>query len=189
MIAPRETRRRRRCHLGRLRGDAVELVRDVIHLEYRKQAWNDRTAVYLPILGVSSDVLTATAFFKNRQTTTSVEDQALASQRLWTLVQLTGFSLLFFFKGWMRPSAAHMALAIVPSLAIITVYRGIGAAMIVAEVEPIGRFVGSSVSGSRAPATDEPGFNQVGHYAITGDDDGNRRPVSWRQRHKAEHRA
>ena len=44
---------------------AVELVRDVIHLEYRKHGWNDRTAVYLPILGVLSGVLTATAFFKS----------------------------------------------------------------------------------------------------------------------------
>jgi hypothetical protein len=100
----------------------VEMARDVIHLEYRKHGSNDRTpAVYLPILGVLSGVLTATALGKNRQTATSVEDQALTSQRLWILVQLTGFSLLFFFKGWVRPSATHMALAIVPSLVIMTV--------------------------------------------------------------------
>jgi len=101
----------------------VEIARDVIHLKYRMHGWSDnRTpAVYLPILGVLSGVLTVAALGKNRQTATTVEHQALASQRLWILVQLTVLSLLFFFKGWVRPSATHMALAIVPSLVIMTV--------------------------------------------------------------------
>jgi hypothetical protein len=33
------------------------------------------------------------------------------------------FSLLFFFKGWVRVSLIHMALSIVPSLVIVTVWE------------------------------------------------------------------
>jgi hypothetical protein len=100
----------------------VEQARDVIHLRHRMQASDTPTpAVYLPILGVSLGALTIADFGKNRRTAGSAEDQALAAQRLWILVQLIVFSLLFFFKGWVRPQAVHMALAIVPSLVIITV--------------------------------------------------------------------
>jgi hypothetical protein len=101
----------------------IQIARDVIHLNYRSHAWDFPTpAVYLPILGVLSGALTATAAFgKNRRTATSAEDQALGSPRLWILVQLTVFTLLFFFKGWVLPNTTQMALAIVPSLVIITV--------------------------------------------------------------------
>jgi hypothetical protein len=100
----------------------VEQARDVIHLRHRMQASDTPTpAVYLPILGVSLGALTIADFGKNRRTAGSAEDQALAAQRLWILVQLIVFSLLFFFKGWVRPQAVHMALAIVPSLVVITV--------------------------------------------------------------------
>jgi hypothetical protein len=101
---------------------AVEIARDVILLRHRRLGWDAPSpAVYLPILGVSLGVLTTTVFGKNPRTAGIAEDQALASQRLWILVQLTVFSLLFFFKGWVRPNATQMALAIVPSLVIITV--------------------------------------------------------------------
>jgi hypothetical protein len=100
----------------------IEQARDVIHLRHRMQASElPSPAVYLPILGVISGVLTTTVFGKNRQAAASAEDQALAAQRLWILVQLTVFSLLFFFKGWVRPQPIQMAVAIVPSLVIITV--------------------------------------------------------------------
>lgn len=100
----------------------IEIARDVIHLNYRRHAWDDPTAaVYLPILGVLSGVLTATAFGKNRWAAPSAEDQALTSRRLWILVQLTAFTLLFFFKGWVLTNTTQMALAIVPSIVIITV--------------------------------------------------------------------
>jgi hypothetical protein len=67
---------------GRLRPFllVVEITRDDVHPDYRKHGWNDRTAIYLPVLGVLSGVLTAAAFGKNRQAATSVEDQALTSQ-------------------------------------------------------------------------------------------------------------
>ncbi len=97
-------------------------ARDVIHLKHRMQASElPSPAVYLPILGVISGVLTLAVFGKNRWAAGSAEDQALAAQRSWILVQLTVFSLLFFFKGWVRPQPIQMALAIVPSLVIITV--------------------------------------------------------------------
>jgi len=100
----------------------VEIARDVIDLNYRTHAWEFPTpAVYLPILGVLAGVLTATAWGKNRRTATSAEDRAPTSERLCILVQLTVFSLLFFFKGWVLPNTTQMALAIVPSLVIITV--------------------------------------------------------------------
>jgi hypothetical protein len=100
----------------------LELARDVIHLRHRRLGSDEASpAVYLPILGVLLGVLTLADFGKYRRTATSAEDQALASQRLWILVQLTVFSLLFFFKGWVRPVATHMALAIIPSLVIIIV--------------------------------------------------------------------
>jgi hypothetical protein len=100
----------------------VELAREVIHLRHRWQGWEAPSpAVYLPVLAVSLGVLTTTVFGKNPRTAGRAEDQALASQRLWVLVQLTVFSLLFFFKGWVRTQALQMALAIVPSLVVITV--------------------------------------------------------------------
>jgi hypothetical protein len=100
----------------------MELARDVIHLRHRMQASElPSPAVYLPILGVISGVLATTVFGKNRRGAGSTEDQALAAQRLWILVQLTVFSLLFFFKGWVHPQPIQMAVAIVPSLVIITV--------------------------------------------------------------------
>ena len=44
-------------------------------------------------------------------------------QRLSTLVQLGVFSVLFFFKGWVRVSPIHMALSIVPSLVVMAVWQ------------------------------------------------------------------
>jgi hypothetical protein len=100
----------------------VQLARDAIHLGHMRQEYNEPSlAVYLPILAVSLGVLTLADYGKNRGTADSADNQVLASQRLWILVQLSVFSLLFFFKGWVRPQAIQMALAIVPSVVIVTV--------------------------------------------------------------------
>jgi hypothetical protein len=60
---------------------------------------------------------------RKRRSPTSIDDQALTLQRLSTLVQLGVFSVLFFFKGWVRVSPIHMALSIVPSLVVMAVWQ------------------------------------------------------------------
>jgi uncharacterized membrane protein YqaE (UPF0057 family) len=98
----------------------VAIAHDVTHL---KLGSLDQLAVYLPIVAVFLGAMAATTFGRNQRSPTSVDEQALTSQRLWILVQLSVFSLLFFFKGWVRVSLIHMALSIVPSLVIMTVWQ------------------------------------------------------------------
>src|SRR4029077_2899715 len=87
-------------------------------LTHLKFASLKRLAAYLPVLGVPSGVVAAWALRSDQQSATTAGQQAVTSRRLWTLVQLTIFSLLFFFKGWVRAEPLHMALSIVPSLII-----------------------------------------------------------------------
>jgi hypothetical protein len=96
----------------------VGIAHDLTHLKLGALA---QLAVYLPALGVISGVVSAVALFRDQRSATNVDVQALAAQRLWILVQLTVFSFLFFFKGWVRVQPIHMALAIVSSLVIIGV--------------------------------------------------------------------
>src|SRR5882672_7012262 len=96
----------------------VGIARDLTHLNLGSL---EQLAVYLPILGVASGVVIALAYRRDQRSTPTVGEQALASQRLWILVQLTVFSLLFFFKGWVRVEPIHMAPSIVPSLVILGV--------------------------------------------------------------------
>ena len=98
----------------------VETARDLIH---RKLGSLDQLVVYLPIVAVPLGAIAALAFGRKERSPTGIEDQALTSQRLWILVQLSFFSLLFFFKGWVRVSPVHMALSIVPSVVIMGVWR------------------------------------------------------------------
>jgi hypothetical protein len=98
----------------------VETARDVMH---RKLGSLGQLAVYLPIVAVPLGAIVALALGRKQRSPTSIDDQALTSQRLWILVQLSAFSLLFFFKGWVRVSPIHMALSIVPSLVIMAVWQ------------------------------------------------------------------
>ncbi len=98
----------------------AETARDVIH---RKLGSLGQLAVYLPIAAVPLGASAALALGRKQRSPTSTDDQALTSQRLWILVQLSAFSLLFFFKGWVRVSPIHMALSIVPSLVIMAVWQ------------------------------------------------------------------
>jgi hypothetical protein len=96
----------------------VGIAYDLTHLKLGALA---QLAVYLPVLGIITGVVTALMLLRGQRSATNVGDQAFTSQRLWILVQLTVFSLLFSFKGWVRVQPIHMALAIVPSLVIIGV--------------------------------------------------------------------
>jgi hypothetical protein len=97
----------------------VAIASEMMHLRLGSL---NQLAVYLPIVAVSLGIMTALTSGRN-QRCISLDEQAIASQRRWILVQLSVFSLLFFFKGWVRVSPLHMALAIVPSLVIITVWQ------------------------------------------------------------------
>jgi Dolichyl-phosphate-mannose-protein mannosyltransferase len=96
------------------------IAADRTHLKF---ASLERLAVYLPLLGVLLGVAAAWALRSDQQSATTAGQQAVRSQRLWTLFQLIIFSLLFFFKGWVRVEPLHMALSIVPSLIILGVCR------------------------------------------------------------------
>jgi hypothetical protein len=98
----------------------VVIAHDVTHL---KLGSLDQLAVYLPIVAVLLGAMAALTFARDQRSATRFTDGALTSQRLWILVQLSVFSLLFFFKGWVRVSLIHMALSIVPSLVIMTVWQ------------------------------------------------------------------
>jgi hypothetical protein len=98
----------------------VAIAREIMHL---RLASLDQAAVYLPIVAVLLGIMAVLTFGRGQRAATPIDNQALISQRLWTLVQLTFFSLLFFFKGWVRVSPLHMALSIVPSLVIMTVWQ------------------------------------------------------------------
>jgi hypothetical protein len=98
----------------------VPMAREIMHL---RLASLDQAAVYLPIVAVLLGIMAVLTFGRGQQAATTIDNQALISQRLWTLVQLTFFSLLFFLKGWVRVSPRHMALSIVPSLVIMTVWQ------------------------------------------------------------------
>jgi len=93
------------------------MVHDITHLKLRQ---NDQTpAVYLPIFGVVCGVARVVRLWKDQRSAASVVEGGVTSQRVWVLVHLTLFTILFFFKGWVRPTATQMALAIVPSLVIL----------------------------------------------------------------------
>jgi len=97
------------------------IAADLTHLKF---ASLDGLAAYLPVLGVLLGVMAAWASRGDQQQyAATAGQQEVSSQRLWTLVQLTIFSLLFFFKGWVRAEPLHMALSIVPSLIILGVCR------------------------------------------------------------------
>ena len=98
----------------------VALAREIMHL---RLASLDQAAIYLPIGAVLFGIAAVLSFSRGQRAPRTIDDQALISQRLWILVQLTVFSLLFFFKGWVRVSPLHMALSIVPSLVIMTVWQ------------------------------------------------------------------
>jgi hypothetical protein len=98
----------------------VAIAHDVTHL---KLGSLDRLAVYLPIVAVFLGAMAALTFARDQRSATRFADRALTSQRLWILVQLSVFSLLFFSKGWVRVSLIHMALSIVSSLVIMTVWQ------------------------------------------------------------------
>jgi hypothetical protein len=98
----------------------VAIAREIIHLKFGSL---DQLAVYLPIVAVLLGVMAVLTFDRDQRSGTSIDDQARTSQRGWILVQLSVFSLLFFFKGWVLVSLVHMALSIVPSLVIMTIWR------------------------------------------------------------------
>ena len=98
----------------------VEMARNIIH---RRIGSLDQLAIYLPVAAVLLGVIAASAPGNPQRSARSVDEQALISQRRWILVQLSVFALLFFFKGWVRVTLTHMALAIVPSLVIMTVWE------------------------------------------------------------------
>ena len=108
----------------------VAIARETMQLKLQSL---EQLAVYLPVGAVPLGIMGALKFGKNYRYETHVDHRALTSQRLWTLVQLTILSLLFFFKGWVRVSPIHMALSIVPSIVIMIVWQieaGSGAAKI-----------------------------------------------------------
>jgi hypothetical protein len=90
---------------------------------HRKLGSLGQFAVYLPIAAVPLGAIAALALGRKRRSPTSIDDQALTLQRLSILVQLGVFSVLFFFKGWVRVSPIHMALSIVPSLVVMAVWQ------------------------------------------------------------------
>jgi hypothetical protein len=90
------------------------IAREIVHLNL---ASLDQLALYLPIMAVLLGIVAA------YRSVTRVADRSLTSQQLWTLLQLTVFCLLFFFKGWVRASSIHMALSIIPSMVIMTVWQ------------------------------------------------------------------
>jgi hypothetical protein len=98
----------------------IAIARDATH---RKLGSLNQLAIYLPIVAVFLGVIAALALGRNQRSATSVDEQAPVSQRRWIVAQLSVFSLLFFFKGWVRVSLIHMALSIVPSLVIMTVWE------------------------------------------------------------------
>jgi dolichyl-phosphate-mannose-protein mannosyltransferase len=98
----------------------VEIARGVLH---RRIGSLDQLAIYLPILAVLLGIIAALALSANQRSATSIAEKALILRRRWILAQLSVFSLLFFFKGWVRVSLIHMALSIVPSLVIMTVWE------------------------------------------------------------------
>jgi Dolichyl-phosphate-mannose-protein mannosyltransferase len=98
----------------------IAIARDASH---GKLGSLDQLAIYLPIVAVLLGVIAASALGGNQRSATSADEQALISQRRWILVQLSVFSLLFFFKGWVRVSLIHMALSIVPALVIMITWE------------------------------------------------------------------
>jgi hypothetical protein len=98
----------------------VEAARDVMH---RNLGSLGQLAVYLPVVAVPLGAIAVLALGRKQRSPMSMDDQALTSLRLWILVHLSVFCLLFFFKGWVRVSPIHMALAIVPAVVIMAVWQ------------------------------------------------------------------
>jgi hypothetical protein len=98
----------------------IAIAREMMHLKFGSV---DQLAIYLPIVAALVGVMGALALGVNQRSATGIAEQALISRQRWILAQLSVFSLLFFFKGWVRVSLIHMALSIVPSLVIMTVWE------------------------------------------------------------------
>jgi hypothetical protein len=99
----------------------VGVAREVIHLDPGSIHSLQELVVYLPILAAVLGAIVASTLGKEERFAGSVEARTLNSQRRWILIQLSVFSLLFFFKGFVRVSLIQMALSIVPSLMIVSV--------------------------------------------------------------------
>ncbi|MBV8738865.1 MAG: hypothetical protein JO007_16730 [Alphaproteobacteria bacterium] len=106
----------------RMRSEPFPTIADMTHDILRlRRGWDSQTpAVYLPILGVIAGLASLLASGRKSRPAIAGNDNR-RSPRRWLLLQLTVFSVLFFFKGWVRPSANQMALAIVPALVVIAV--------------------------------------------------------------------
>jgi hypothetical protein len=96
----------------------VAIIGGIIH---RNVGSLDDLAIYLPPLATALGMMTALAVGNDKRLAASIGERTLGSERRWVLFQLSFFSLLFFAKGFVRVSVIHMALAIVPSVAIIGV--------------------------------------------------------------------